>query len=65
MQNLLVHTSGFVLSSHRLAELRLVDRLLVLDDGRIVEDGVPEQLMNNPESEFSQHLLAGDFELEE
>ena len=65
MQNLLGHTNGFLLSSHRLAELRLVDRLLVLDAGHIIEDGVPNQLMNDPGSEFSQHLLAGDFGLEE
>lgn len=65
MQNLLEHTSGFLLSSHRLAELRLVDRLLVLDAGHIIEDGVPQELMKNPNSEFSQHLLAGDFGLEE
>lgn len=65
MKNLMEHTNGFMLSSHRLAELRLVDRLLVLDEGHIIEDGVPSQLMNDPESEFSQHLLAGDFGLEE
>ncbi len=65
MQNLLAHTSGFMLSSHRLAELRLVDRLLVLDEGSIVEDGAPVELINNPTSEFSQHLLAGDLGLEE
>lgn len=65
MQNLLANTNGFMLSSHRLAELRLVDRLLVLDEGRIIEDGAPLQLINDPNSEFSQHLLAGDFGLEE
>jgi ATP-binding cassette subfamily B multidrug efflux pump len=65
MQNMLDHAQGFFLSSHRLTELRLTDRLLVLDDGKIVEDGAPTALMNNSESEFSQHLRAGDFELEE
>ncbi len=65
MQNLLASTDGFLLSSHRLTELRLTSRLLVLDGGRIVEDGPPVQLMNDPGSEFSQHLSAGDFGLEE
>ncbi len=65
MQSLLEHTSGFLLSSHRLSELRLTDRLLVLEQGRIIEDGCPETLMNDPSSEFSQHLRAGDFGLEE
>lgn len=65
MQNLLENTDGFFLSSHRLTELRLTDRLLVLDEGRIIEDGPPRKLMNDPDSEFSQHLSAGDFGLEE
>ena len=65
MRNLLRNTEGFLLSSHRLTELRLTDRLLVLDAGKIVEDGDPLKLMNDPDSEFSQHLSAGDFGLEE
>ena len=65
MKNLLASTEGFFLSSHRLTELRVTDRLLVLDEGRIVEDGEPQRLMNDPNSEFSQHLSAGDFGLEE
>lgn len=65
MDNLLASTDGFILSSHRLMELTRTARLLVMDEGRIVEDGRPIELMNNPESEFSQHLSAGDFGLEE
>jgi len=65
MENLLANTKGFFLSSHRLMELRLTDRLLVLEKGHVIEDGVPGLLMNDPESEFSQHLSAGDFGLEE
>jgi len=65
MENLLASTEGFMLSSHRLMELTRTGRLLVLDDGHIVEDGDPIALMNNPDSEFSQHLSAGDFGLEE
>ena len=65
MENLLANTKGFFLSSHRLTELRLTDRLLVLEKGHVIEDGVPGLLMNDPESEFSQHLSAGDFGLEE
>lgn len=65
MDNLLANTDGFLLSSHRLAELRNTRRLLVLEDGEIIEDGDPDWLMSDPNSEFSQHLRAGDFELEE
>ena len=31
--------------THRLASARLADRILVLDGGRIVEDGTHEQLL--------------------
>lgn len=65
MVNLLDNTTGFFLASHRLTELRLTDRLLVLEQGRVIEDGAPVTLMSDPESEFSQHLNSGDFGLEE
>lgn len=62
MKNLLSGPDGFFLCSHRLSELRLTDRLLVLDAGCIIEDGDPKVLMNDPNSEFNQHLRAGDFQ---
>lgn len=65
MENLLASTEGFFLSSHRLTELRRTHRLLVLDNEGIIEDGDPSVLMNDPNSQFSQHLSAGDFGLEE
>jgi ABC-type bacteriocin/lantibiotic exporter with double-glycine peptidase domain len=61
MQNLLTTPSGFLLCSHRLSELKNTHRLLVMDGGRITEDGEPVSLINNPQSEFSQHLRAGEF----
>ena len=64
MSNLLAATNGFLLSSHRLAELRLTDRLLVIEEGSVVEDGVPEELLSDPNSEFSQQVMAGEFEME-
>jgi ABC-type multidrug transport system fused ATPase/permease subunit len=63
MENLKTIPEGFLLSSHRLNELKQTQRLLVLDDGQIIEDGHPIALMNDPASEFSQHLMAGDFGL--
>jgi ABC-type antimicrobial peptide transport system ATPase subunit len=35
--------------------------LLVIDAGHLIEDGKPQALIDNPDSEFSQHLRAGDF----
>jgi ABC-type bacteriocin/lantibiotic exporter with double-glycine peptidase domain len=59
MANIMSGPRGFLLCSHRLQELKQTDRLLVLDGGEIIEDGPPLALMNNPDSEFNQHLLAG------
>ena len=64
MVNLRRLPKGFMLCSHRLNELKQTHRLLVLDGGKIIEDGVPKQLMNDPNSEFMQHLNAGDFQIE-
>lgn len=60
MASLLKGPSGFLLSSHRLTELVKTSRLLVLEKGKIIEDGDPEDLIANPDSEFSQQLLAGE-----
>ena len=65
MKNIMAGPRGFLLCSHRLQELKQTDRLLVLDDGKIIEDGPPLDLMNNSDSEFNQHLRAGDFDSEE
>ncbi|MBN2001905.1 MAG: ABC transporter ATP-binding protein [Anaerolineae bacterium] len=35
-----------ILSSHRFSTVRMADRIIVLDDGRIVEEGSHEELMN-------------------
>ena len=64
MQSLRTVPEGFILCSHRLNELKQTHRLLVLDEGHIIEDGDPKALMDDPDSEFTQHLNAGDFELE-
>ena len=64
MNNLLAGPDGFLLCSHRLNELKQTDRLIVMDEGRLIEDDDPKVLMNNPNSEFSQQLRAGNFEKE-
>lgn len=40
--------------AHRLSTLRDVDRVLVFEHGRIIEDGPPRQLLQNPEGAFSR-----------
>jgi len=44
--------------SHDIAEALTFDRVLVLEDGRIVEDGNPHELACNPESRFHSMLEA-------
>jgi ATP-binding cassette subfamily B protein len=34
-----------ILSAHRLQTARLADRIVVIDDGRVVEDGTHESLL--------------------
>jgi ABC-type multidrug transport system fused ATPase/permease subunit len=59
MQTLNARTEGYVLCSHRLKELIQTNRVLVMEKGRIIEDGNPRQLAFNPTSQFSQQLRAG------
>jgi|GEM_PF-944208 len=56
---------GYLLSTHRLTELQQTDRVLVMEAGRIIEDGEPNLLTKDRQSEFSQQLRAGESTLEE
>lgn len=41
--------------AHRLTTVEHSDRLLVLDHGKIVEEGTPQALLSRPDSYFSRH----------
>jgi ABC-type multidrug transport system fused ATPase/permease subunit len=45
--------------THRLSTVKNLDRLVVIDKKGILEDGVPEELMNR-ENSYLSRLLAGD-----
>ncbi|MCB1646050.1 MAG: ABC transporter ATP-binding protein [Pseudomonadales bacterium] len=62
MDSLMAGPDGFLLSSHRLSELLRTQRLIVLDDGHITEDGAPLNRAANPQSAFNRHLNAGEIE---
>ncbi|MFT4798165.1 MAG: ABC-type bacteriocin/lantibiotic exporter with double-glycine peptidase domain [Candidatus Azotimanducaceae bacterium] len=56
---------GYLLSTHRLTELQQTDRVLVMEAGKIIEDGDPNLLEKDRQSEFSQQLRAGESTPEE
>ena len=43
-----------VMIAHRLSTIENADRLLVVDHGRVVEQGTPEELLRNPESYYAK-----------
>jgi len=45
--------------AHRISSILNYDRVLVLGGGRIVEDGVPRELLKDQETEFSKLFRAG------
>ena len=55
---LLTGRTGIIIA-HRLATLRRVDTILILDDGRIVEQGARTDLARDPASRFARLLAAG------
>jgi ATP-binding cassette subfamily B protein len=44
--------------SHRLSLARTADRVLVIADGRIVENGQPDELLARPDSHFAAMVQA-------
>jgi ATP-binding cassette subfamily B protein len=44
--------------THDIEHTRSFDRVLVVDQGRIVEDGVPEELAARPDSAYASLLRA-------
>lgn len=58
MDSLFERAKGLIVVSHRLHELRRCDRIIVLADGKAVEDGTPETLETNDASQYSAFLRA-------
>ncbi len=48
-----------IIIAHRLATVERADRILVLDDGRVLEYGRREELATDPDSRFHQLLRTG------
>lgn len=46
--------------AHRISTLNWMDRILVMENGRIVEDGNPVELLGNPESRWRELMRAAE-----
>ena len=44
--------------THDIAETRHFDRVLVIEHGRVAEDGTPDELSTSPDSRYAQLLKA-------
>ena len=62
IKSIIEDSKGFIMVSHRLAELEKCDRIIVLDNGQIVEDAAPSDLINNANSRFLAFLQASSSE---
>ena len=49
----LLHQSTIITVAHRLANVLQYDRVLVMGEGRILEDGAPRELLKKPMGFFS------------
>ena len=53
---------SYLFISHDLAVVRaMADHILVMKDGRMVEQGTPDDVMNHPREEYTQRLMAAAF----
>lgn len=58
VSRLLSNRTGIIIA-HRLSTLQRVDQILILEDGRVRENGPREALVRDPQSRFSQLLSVG------
>ncbi len=53
---------SYLFISHDLAVVRaMADHILVMKDGRLVEQGSPDEVMNNPREDYTRRLMAAAF----
>jgi ATP-binding cassette subfamily B protein len=62
----LMHGKTAIVIAHRLSTIRKMDRIVVVDGGKITEDGTHDELLKQPESIYRKlwELQAGGFLLE-
>ncbi|MFN4142359.1 ABC transporter ATP-binding protein [Aestuariivirga sp.] len=56
------HDLAYLFISHDLAVVRaMADHIMVMKDGRVVEQGSPEEVMDDPQDDYTQRLMAAAF----
>jgi len=58
VERLLAGRTGIIIA-HRLGTVQRVDQILILEDGRVSENGPREQLVRDSQSRFAQLLRVG------
>ena len=53
IDNLMLNKTVFVIA-HRLSTIQNADRIIVINEGKLVEEGTHEQLLQNPNGEYKR-----------
>jgi oligopeptide transport system ATP-binding protein len=58
----MAHNLSYLFISHDLAVVRaMADHILVMKDGRLVEEGSPDRVMDHPREDYTKRLMAAAF----
>ncbi len=58
----MAHDLSYLFISHDLAVVRaMADHILVMKDGRLVEEGSPDRVMDHPREDYTKRLMAAAF----
>ena len=56
------HNLSYLFISHDLAVVRaMADHIIVMKDGRMVEQGTPDEVLENPREDYTKRLMAAAF----
>ena len=56
------HNLSYLFISHDLAVVRVMaDHIMVMKDGRLVEQGSPDEVLDNPQEDYTRKLMAAAF----
>ena len=56
--NMLSRDLTIIIIAHRLSTIKHADKIIVMNKGKIVEEGVPEELFEKAKSDYTRKLIA-------